>query len=165
MSPRAPRTPTAEASRQALLYLQASILGTLANFFSRFAFAPFVGFGASLIMANYVGMAIVFLLSYRRAFGMKKATVTMVLRFVTVAHMGLFVVWAIALLALYAAHLAGGMLFPLAPEHYLERVGLPLALVPWLPTLVEGACHAVGIAAGFVFNFLGHRCFSFARRT
>jgi hypothetical protein len=164
MSLRATLTPHAEASRQAGRYLQASIVGTLANFFSRFAFAPFMGFGASLILANYVGMAVVFLLSYRRAFDMEKATGGMVLRFVTVAHVGLAVVWAVALLALYAARLAGKVFFPLPPERYLAMAGLPLAVAPWLPTLVEGACHAVGITVGFVFNFLGHRYFSFARR-
>lgn len=120
MRPQAAPTPRAEASWQARRYLQASIVGTLANFFSRFAFAPFVGFGASLILANYVGMAVVFLLSYRRAFGMEKATGGMVLRFVTVAHVGLVVVWAAALLALYAARLAGKTFFPL-PRNAIWR--------------------------------------------
>lgn len=39
-------------SRQAFLYLQASVIGTLANFFSRFLFAELVNFGWSIILAN-----------------------------------------------------------------------------------------------------------------
>ena len=83
-------------SAQAFLYLQASVIGTLCNFFSRFAFSEWFSFGVSVVLANYVGMIIVFCLSYKRAFGVSKATVPMVLRFALVAHVGLVVVWAVS---------------------------------------------------------------------
>ena len=83
-------------SAQAFLYLQASVIGTLCNFFSRFAFSEWFSFGLSVVLANYVGMIIVFCLSYKRAFGVSKATVPMVLRFALVAHVGLVVVWAVS---------------------------------------------------------------------
>ena len=83
-------------SAQAFLYLQASVIGTLCNFFSRFAFSEWFSFGVSVVLANYVGMIIVFCLSYKRAFGVSKATVPMVLRFALVAHVGLVVVWPVS---------------------------------------------------------------------
>ena len=144
-----------QVARQAARYLQASIIGTLANFLSRFPLTELMGFESSVIVANYLGMGIVFALSYRRAFGIAKPTPGMGARFVLVAHVGLATVWIVSTLSLT---LTGGWL----PG--LLRDLLPAGLAdyePWLPRLVEGACHGAGIVAGFFVNFFGHREFSF----
>ena len=165
-------------SAQAFLYLQASVIGTLCNFFSRFAFSEWFSFGVSVVLANYVGMIIVFCLSYKRAFGVSKATVPMVLRFALVAHVGLVVVWAVSTgLFSLIQWLAGRARCPHAfalPQllsqtealRTLEALfpgwsGAP-SLAGWIPVLTGGGCHGTGILAGFLVNFFGHKLFSFA---
>lgn len=157
----------ARTSAQAFLYLQASIIGTLCNLFSRFAFSEWFSFGVSVVLANYVGMIIVFCLSYKRAFGVSKATVPMMLRFALVAHIGLIVVWAIST-GFFS--LIQWLLPPLLSQteafQTLEALfpgwsGNP-ALADWIPRLTEGGCHGMGILAGFLVNFFGHKLFSFA---
>ena len=171
----APETPAAH--RQAFLYLQASIIGTLANFISRFPLAQAVGFELSVILSTYVGMVVVFLLSYRRAFAVRRANAGMVARFVLVAHIGLAVVWVGSTLSFTAVRLlAPELLQPESARAVLENffASLPAAggflqehnvavgLSGWLPGILEGACHAFGIVAGFFVNFVGHRTYSFA---
>lgn len=172
--------------RQAARYLQASILGTLVNFFVRFPLGEVLGFEASVVLATYVGMAVVFLLSYRRAFGARRIEAGMIGRFILVAHVGLAVVWVGSALALTALRLTvPELLRPelLRPEDFgLESLGpesigpaleiatavgcpasLPALLATWMPRLLEGACHAFGIVLGFFVNFIGHRVYSFAQ--
>lgn len=144
-----------QTARQAGRYLQASIVGTLANFLSRFPLTELMGFEASVIVANYLGMGIVFLLSYRRAFGIEHPTAGMGARFVLVAHVGLATVWLVSTLSLT---LLGGWL-PAFAQAWLPQDWSTLG--PWLPRLVEGFCHGLGIVAGFFVNFFGHRMFSF----
>ncbi|EGY25599.1 putative membrane protein [Desulfovibrio sp. A2] len=173
--PRAPETATA---RQAFLYLQASIIGTLANFVSRFAWSELVGFEAGVLLATYTGMVIVFLLSYRRAFGVRRPDAAMGLRFVLVAHAGMAVVWVVSVAALRVAE----SLVPLLPGWPMaaDGAGVPLhdpaawravlpqggaaALAPVMGRALEGGCHAAGIVAGFVVNFAGHKLYSFRRQ-
>lgn len=131
------------AGRQAFVYLQASIIGTLANFAARFPLTPLVGFEASVALSTYIGMGLVFALSFRRAFGVRRPDPAMILRFILVAHVGLITVWLVSTAA-----------------YGLVRAGLPAAM----PPLLEGGCHGLGIAAGFAVNFLGHRNYSFRRR-
>ncbi|MBG3877925.1 hypothetical protein FVW20_13130, partial [Desulfovibrio oxamicus] len=95
--------PETAATRQAFLYLQASVVGTLANFVSRFAWSELVGFEAGVLLATYTGMVIVFLLSYRRAFGVRRPDAAMCLRFALVAHVGMAVVWVVSVAALRVA--------------------------------------------------------------
>ena len=173
--PCAPETATA---RQAFLYLQASIIGTLANFVSRFAWSELVGFEAGVLLATYTGMVIVFLLSYRRAFGVRRPDAAMCLRFVLVAHAGMAVVWVVSVAALRVAEslvpllpgwpmAAGGAGVPLhdpAAWRALLPQGLAAVLAPVMGRALEGGCHAAGIVAGFVVNFAGHKLYSFRRR-
>ena len=157
-----------KTSAQAFLYLQASVIGTLCNFFSRFAFSVWFDFGVSVVLANYVGMIIVFCLSYKRAFGMSKATWAMMLRFAIVAHVGLVVVWVVStgffalteklFPALLVQTEAFGMLEMLFPGWSANAF-----LAAWIPRVTEGGCHGAGIVAGFLVNFFGHKLFSFAR--
>lgn len=165
------RADSAAVRRQAVRYLQASILGTLANFISRFPLAEVAGFEGSVVLATYVGMAVVFLLSYRRAFGARRAEAGMIGRFVLVAHVGLAVVWVGSSLALAALRLAAPeLLRPESAGPALERLlavfggqaSVPGWCAVWTPRLLEGACHAFGIVAGFFVNFIGHRVYSFA---
>ena len=166
--------PLQPVRRQAARYLQASILGTLVNFVARFPLAEVVGFEASVVLATYMGMAVVFLLSYRRAFGAPRVEAGMIGRFVLVAHVGLAVVWVGSTLALAALRLAvPELLRPESVGPELERLAavfgcqasVPVALAAWTPRLLEGACHAFGIVLGFFVNFIGHRVYSFARAT
>ena len=157
-----------KTSRQAFLYLQASVIGTLCNFFSRFLFSLWFSFGVSVVLANYVGMVIVFCLSYKRAFGVSKATWAMMIRFAIVAHVGLLVVWAVSTgfftliqnlcPPLLVQEEAFGML-----EIFFPGWSANASLSQWIPRMTEGGCHGAGIVAGFLVNFFGHKLFSFAR--
>ncbi len=113
-------------------------------------------------------MIIVFCLSYKRAFGVSKATVPMMLRFALVAHVGLVVVWAVSTGLFF---LIQWLLPPLLSQTEALRTlealfpgwsGTP-SLAGWIPRLTEGGCHGTGILAGFLVNFFGHKLFSFAR--
>lgn len=155
-------------SAQAFLYLQASIIGTLCNFFSRFAFSEWFGFGVSVVLANYLGMIIVFCLSYKRAFGVSKATVPMMLRFALVAHVGLVVVWIVSTgLFSFIQWLLPPLLSRTEALQALETLfpgwSASPSLAGWIPRLTEGGCHGTGILAGFLVNFFGHKVFSFAQ--
>lgn len=165
---------TCAAARQAFLYLQASVVGTLVSFVSRFAWSELVGFEAGVLLSTYTGMVIVFLLSYRRAFGVRRPDAAMCLRFVLVAHVGMAVVWVVSVVALRVAE----SLAPLAPgwpagttlhspaawRAVLPR-GLGDMLAPVMGRTLEGGCHAAGIMVGFGVNFVGHRLYSFRLRT
>ncbi|BFR50154.1 GtrA family protein [Nitratidesulfovibrio sp. HK-II] len=173
-----PCAPDTAIARQAFLYLQASIIGTLANFVSRFAWSELVGFEAGVLLATYTGMVIVFLLSYRRAFGVRRPDAAMCLRFVLVAHAGMAVVWVVSVAALRVAEslvpllpgwpvAAGGAGVPLHDPAAWRAVlpqGLAAVLAPVMGRALEGGCHAAGIVAGFVVNFAGHKLYSFRRR-
>ena len=153
----------APATRQAFLYLQASVLGTLANFVFRFPLAELVGFEASVVLSTYLGMAVVFALSYRRAFGIRHPDLGMGLRFVLVAHIGLVTVWLISTAAYGLLRLLGPDLLDPRSSARLLPDGL-IAYAPLIPRLAEGGCHALGIIGGFFVNFLGHRNYSFRSR-
>jgi putative flippase GtrA len=176
--------PESAATRQAFLYLQASILGSASNFVSRFAWSELVGFEVGVLLATYTGMVIVFLMSYRRAFGVRRPDVAMCLRFVLVAHVGMAVVWVVSVAALRVAEslvvlLPGWSVFPNgavsggvgAALHDADnwRAVLPhdvgALLAPVMGRALEGGCHAAGIVAGFVVNFAGHKLYSFRRRS
>lgn len=172
--------PPASTPRQAFLYLQASIIGTLANFVSRFAWSELVGFEAGVLLATYTGMVIVFLLSYRRAFGVRRPDAAMCLRFVLVAHVGMAVVWVVSVAALRVVEALVVLLpgWPVAArgdgmgaalhDASIWRAVLPQGmgtlLAPLMGRALEGGCHAAGIVAGFVVNFAGHKLYSFRRR-
>lgn len=178
--------PKAAITRQAFLYLQASVIGTLANFVSRFAWSELVGFEAGVLLATYTGMVIVFLLSYRRAFGVQRPDAAMCLRFVLVAHVGMAVVWVVSVAALRVVEALVVVLpgWPVPPDggvgaaaggmgpalHAADawRAVLPQGagalLAPVMGRALEGGCHAAGIVAGFVINFAGHKVYSFRRR-
>lgn len=138
------------AGRQAFVYLQASIIGTLANFAARFPLTPLVGFEASVVLSTYIGMGLVFALSFRRAFGVRRPDPAMILRFILVAHVGLITVWLVSTAAYGPARLGLSAWFPVS-----SAAAVPLIL--------EGGCHGLGIVAGFAVNFLGHRNYSFRR--
>lgn len=152
-------------TRQAFRYLQASVVGTLANFGSRFVLAQWMSFGWSVVAANYIGMALVFLLSYKRAFGVRKADWRMIGRFVLVAHIGLLTVWVVSVVCLWMVRWflpeTGNSLEILA-EHTVLLRDLPTAVLTRLSSIIEGGCHAIGILCGFLVNFFGHKWFSFA---
>lgn len=152
-------------SRQALLYLHASIVGTLANFFSRFLFADLVGFGWSLILANYVGMVIVFLLSYRYAFRVQIIQWRMVLKFTMVAHLGLLVVWFTATTLHHVVYGLINFLFDNSMYSLVFINSTSDAFAVWAVRLVDGCCHGFGIICGFLINFFGHKYFSFVPST
>lgn len=161
-------THSLSAQRQAWRYLQASIIGTLANFLSRFPLTEVIGFGPSVLVANYIGMALVYLLSYKRAFAAKQADTGTIGRFVLVAHVGLGVTWAVSMLTLYAvASLLPELLAETSTRELLAAWGLGELFIGfdsgWIPQMVEGFCHGCGIVAGFFMNFFGHRLYSFGR--
>lgn len=181
-SPSGPTGPTAtgDTSRQAFLYLQASIIGTLANFVSRFAWSELVGFEAGVLLATYTGMVIVFLLSYRRAFGVRRPDTAMCLRFVLVAHVGMAVVWVVSVAALRGVESLvtllpgwlgavehgdmGAALHDPAVWRTVLPHGMGAVVAPVMGRALEGGCHAAGIVAGFVVNFAGHKVYSFRQR-
>jgi len=150
-----------ETSQQAFRYLQAAVAGTLANFFSRFLFAEWMGFGWSVVVANYVGMVIVFIFSYKRAFGAAQADRLMIGKFVLVAHGGLLLVWGVSTSMFWLVQnifprlLSSETVYPLLNE---------MATVNWgeiVKRMTEGCCHGSGILVGFLGNFTGHKRFSF----
>ena len=148
------------------MYFQASVIGTLFNFISRFIFSRYFSFGISVIFANYIGMIIVFLMSYNRVFRVGRITPSMLIRFAVVAHVGLFVVWLTALLCHAMAEQIAPWIFWGEATGFVLRNNFPdwTAVDFWtffLPRAVEGLCHGTGIIAGFAINFLGHRYFSF----
>lgn len=156
------------SARTTWLYLQASLIGTLVNFVSRFPLAEVMSFGASVVAANYFGMVLVFLLSYKRAFAAERANRKMILRFAAVAHAGLVVTWLSALAAREAAFFAAPALFDatsataLLASFNLDGVS-PLLTGAVLMRLTEGFCHGCGIVTGFVCNYLGHSLYSFKK--
>ena len=152
----------ANTGKQAWLYLQASIVGTLANFFSRFLFAEFMSFGWSVIMANYVGMVIVFILSYRYAFGVENFRYSMAFRFALVAHVGLVVVWLASLLMRYGCTASIEFMGYISEAEFMAKL-LPQELSIYGVPLIDGFCHGVGIVTGFFANFFGHKYFSFRK--
>lgn len=152
--------PRANTGKQAWLYLQASIVGTLANFFSRFLFAEFMDFGWSVVMANYVGMVIVFILSYRYAFGVECFRWDMAIRFALVAHFGLGVVWIASLLMRWICEVGIEQLGYSSEADFMTLL-LPEPFVVYGSKLIDGFCHGVGIVTGFFANFFGHKYFSF----
>ena len=135
-------------SRQAFLYLQASVIGTLAKFFSRFLFAELVSFGWSIILANYVGMVFVFLLSYKHAFGVQAIQWRMILKFAIVAHIGLLVVWLAATAAHWVVYGVVSFTFIMTCIHWCRNGAFPaLALhglhASWMVAVTVSASFAV----------------------
>ncbi len=155
-----PRCGTGSVGRQAFLYLQASIAGTAVGFAARFPLSTLLGFEAAVVAATYIGMGLVFVLSCRRAFGVRRPDMPTILRFVLVAHVGLVTVWLVA-------SVTHGSLRLLLPEWFdptaaAQKLPTFLAgLAAVMPRLAEAGCHAAGIGAGFAVNFLGHRRYSF----
>ena len=149
-------------SRQAFLYLQASVIGTLANFFSRFLFAELVNFGWSIILANYVGMVFVFLLSYKHAFGVQAIQWRMILKFAIVAHIGLLVVWLAATAAHWVVYGVVSFTFHNDLHTLVSEWGFSGTSAAWIARFMDGSCHGFGIICGFLVNFVGHKYFSFA---
>lgn len=111
-------------------------------------------------MANYVGMVIVFFLSYRYAFGVERFRYGMVARFMIVAHVGLAVVWMASLLARYICKI-GIELLGYADETDFMMLLLTESFAPYSAMLLDGFCHGAGIVTGFFANFFGHKYFSF----
>lgn len=151
---------------QLFSYFQASLAGSLINFCSRFILALFFSFGVSVIVANYLGMIVVFLLSYDRVFRVGRPEPMMVVRFAVVAHISLFVVWITAMLCQFMAAHAAPWIFSGEAAASVWRKAFPEWLpadfwVPLLPPAAEGLCHGTGILVGFTVNFLGHKYFSF----
>lgn len=157
--------------KQAFLYLQASIVGTLLNFVARFPLAEFFSFDVSVILSTYLGMVVVFLLSYKRAFAIAKPNWQMVARFALVAHVGLVVVWLGSSLShaclnffwpqLFQTVLAENML--ISWNNWLKLDSSQIQnLAFFIPRLAQGFCHGLGIIAGFFVNFIGHKVYSFA---
>ena len=151
------------SSTQALLYLRASIIGTLMNFFSRFFFAEFVNFGWSVIFANYVGMILVFLMSYKKAFGVKHIKWRMIIKFIIVAHVGLLVVWVASTLSYLLSYkiintIFNNDLYALVIDWCSSEFYATLSI-----RLLDGGCHGLGILCGFIVNFFGHKYFSFSQ--
>lgn len=125
-----------------------------------------MNFGASVVVANYFGMVLVFLLSYKRAFAVERANWGMVLRFATVAHIGLVVTWVFSLLTRQLLFFTTPELFEVTTAAALLAEFKLDTLSPYLTgslvtRLTDGFCHGWGIVAGFVFNYLGHSLFSF----
>ncbi len=159
-TPLPPASGTTPVGRQAFLYLQASIVGTAAGFAARFPLSSLLGFETAVVLSTYIGMGIVFALSCRRAFGIRRPTVGTGLRFVLVAHVGLVTVWLVSAVTHGIFRLLLSEWFD--PATAAQRLPILLVgLAAVMPQLVEAGCHAAGICAGFAVNFLGHRRYSF----
>ncbi len=157
-----------KAGTQLFSYFQVSLAGSLLNFCSRFILAFFFSFGVSVIVANYLGMIVVFLLSHDRVFKAGRLEPMMLVRFAVVAHIGLLVVWMTAMLCqLMATHIAPWIFFGNAAADVWQHAfpaWLPADFrASLLPTAIDGLCHGTGILAGFAVNFLGHKYFSFRK--
>lgn len=105
---------------------------------------------------KYIGMNLVFLLFYKRVFGVRKADWRMIGQFVLVAHIGLLTVWVVSVACLWMVRWflpeTGNSLEILA-EHTVLLRDLPTAVLTRLSSIIEGGCHAIGINCGFLVNF------------
>jgi putative flippase GtrA len=129
-------------SRQVYRFLVAGGAASLVNWLSRFAFSLFVPFETAVIMASAVGMTVGFLAYSTWVFpGSPLSRQTQVSRFLAVNLMGAAIVFAVSV--------------PLVSN--LSDKGVPVYAY-------EGLAHGVGIACAGLFNFVGHRLFSFAHR-
>lgn len=147
---------------QILRYLMVVCIAAPANFFSRFFFALFMSFGWSVVVSNYVGMILVFLMSYKTVFGAKGFQWRMAFRFALVAHVGLVVVWLASLLMRYGCTASIEFMGYISEAEFMAKL-LPQELSIYGVPLIDGFCHGVGIVTGFFANFFGHKYFSFKK--
>ena len=124
-------------------YTVVALVAVAANVGSRFGFRLFMGFEASVAAGYFLGGVVNFCLSRTLVFAARGGAGVPVqaARFCLVAVVGLGVnVGAASLsLPLFGAFVHG--------------------------QLAETAAHLAGIGTGFVFNFIGHKYFSFAPKT
>ena len=148
---------------QILRYLMIVCIVAPVNFFSRFVFAVFMSFGWSVVVSNYVGMILVFLMSYKSVFGAKGFQCRMAFRFALVAHVGLAVVWLASLLMRYGCTAGIEAMGYTRELEFMTRL-LPQAISAYGVEVIDGFCHGIGIVTGFFANFYGHKYFSFRRK-
>lgn len=129
-------------SRQVYRFLVAGGAASIANWLSRFAFSLIVPFETAVIMASAVGMTVGFLAYSTWVFpGSPLSRQKQVFRFLAVNLMGAAIVFVVSV----------------ALASHLSATGVPVYAY-------EGLAHAIGIACAGMFNFVGHRLFSFAHR-
>ena len=124
------------------MYLIISGIAALINFLSRFAYDLITNFDMSLILAYYTGLIFNFSLSKKFVFNSNesKKTVREFIKFCLVAGGGL--------VALY-----------IASVFVLSFSNLYFSYYPI--QLQKSISHIIGIGAGFIVNFVGHKFFSF----
>jgi len=115
-------------------------VAALANFGSRFVFATFVGFEASVLLAFWIGLVTAFVLNRRYVFSEARSSTwqTEAVRFLIVNLAGLVVTMVAAVLALRILD----TMFGTTP-------------------VTEGAAHLAGLGATAVTSYLGHKFWTF----
>lgn len=127
--------------RQLTSYVSASVIGTGANFITRFFLSSYVGFALSMVLSTYIGMIIIFFISYHKIFSKELPAWVAFIRFTIVAHIGLL-----------SVVLFGTM----AHNILISFLEFPQT------SIIDGTSHAIGIITGFFINFIGHSYFSFS---
>ena len=126
----------------ALRYVAAGASASGLNFLSRFPLSGFLPFEYAVLGAQGIGFAAGFV--FYRVFVFRDAGTALPRQ-----------------IAGFAAVNAVSTVFVLSAALMLRNIflgsGVPLGLA-------EAAAHAAGIASGAIFNFLGHRLLTFARR-
>lgn len=126
----------------ALRYMAAGATATGLNFLSRFPLSQVLPFEYAVLSAQGVGFIAGFL--FYRSFVFRDAETALPRQIAAFAGVNLF-----------------STIFVLGVAVTLRKtfLGFDLPL-----GLAEAAAHACGIASGTIFNFLGHRFLTFARR-
>lgn len=126
---------------QSVRFLLAGGFAAFVNWVVRFPLSAVMPFAPAVAVANVIGMIVGFVIYRRYVFpGSQREFTHQVRDFIIVNLLSMIVVVAISVI--FADHL------------------LPILGLTWQ---VEAIAHAIGIAAGAVSNFFGHRQFSFAR--
>ncbi len=126
---------------QSLRFLLAGGFAAFVNWVVRFPLSLVMPFAPAVALANIIGMVVGFVIYRRYVFpGSRREFSHQVRDFIIVNLLSMIVVVAVSVI--FADHL------------------LPMMGLAWH---TEAIAHAIGIAAGAVSNFFGHRQFSFAR--
>ncbi|HMB00633.1 MAG TPA: GtrA family protein [Spirochaetota bacterium] len=142
--------------KQFLLYFCCAGLAAVVNFTTRILYDLVLGFDLSVCLGYITGIGFNFTLSKFLVFkaGKSGRTGGELLKFIIVALSGLLVT---LLSTRFYYYLLG------AWDNFLEETGEMLHIK--MIVLRKGAAHAAGIGTAFIYSFIGHKYFSFLKRS